>query len=195
MIVENLPNEEWVFIPNFENEYMISNYGRVKSCDRYIVDSIGRTRFYEGNIKPLYKNPNGYLMTGISRKHKTINIYPHVLVCTLFNGKKPNNNYIVNHKDLNKLNNYFENLEWVTYSENNIHSYKNKNKKSLGGPGLAEEMIVIKNNEITYCSSMKEVSRIFGISITQAWRIVDTEKLYHKELKIYRKSNYNILIK
>lgn len=30
----------------------------------------------------------------------------------------------VNHKDLNKLNNKWDNLEWVTHSENQKHQYK-----------------------------------------------------------------------
>lgn len=34
----------------------------------------------------------------------------------------PDNKPVVNHKDGNKLNNHISNLEWVTYSENAIHS-------------------------------------------------------------------------
>jgi hypothetical protein len=37
---------------------------------------------------------------------------------------------VVNHKDLNKLNNYFENLEWMRQIENVHHYYRNRNKKS-----------------------------------------------------------------
>jgi hypothetical protein len=35
--------------------------------------------------------------------------------------------YIVNHKDLNPLNNYYLNLEYVNYRENSTHYYKSKN--------------------------------------------------------------------
>lgn len=35
----------------------------------------------------------------------------------------PEEKPIPNHKDWNKQNNYVENLEWATYSENELHSY------------------------------------------------------------------------
>ncbi len=193
-MIKNLKNEEWKFIPNFENEYMISNYGRVKSCDRYLKDKIGRTRFFPEHLKKLNVNPNGYLMCCLSKHHQNTTIYPHILVCTLFNKERPSKNYIVNHKDMNKLNNYYENLEWITYSENNLHFYKNNIEPRKSSSGFAEPMIVILNDEsICECSSMKEVKRIFGISEVHAWRIVDTEKYYKKLFKIYRKSTYKKL--
>ena len=47
----------------------------------------------------------------------------HTLVARAFcDGYKKG--LIVNHIDGNKLNNYYKNLEWVTYKENSIHATK-----------------------------------------------------------------------
>lgn len=40
--------------------------------------------------------------------------------------------FIVNHKDGDKENNHFNNLEWVSRSDNQIHSYNKLNNKSFG---------------------------------------------------------------
>lgn len=193
-MIQNFTNEEWKYIPDFESEYMISNYGRVKSCDRYLKDKIGRIRFFPEHLKKLNINPNGYLMCCISRHHKNTNIYPHILVCTLFNENKPSQNHVVNHKDTNKLNNYYKNLEWITYSQNNIPYYKNKHSIKKKSSGIAEPIIIVfKNNDIKEYFSMKEVKRSLSISESHAWRIVDSDKYYNNSFKLYRKSTYEKL--
>lgn len=46
------------------------------------------------------------------------------LVCTAFH-ENPNSLPVINHKDLNKLNNRFDNLEWNTVSGNTKHAWDN----------------------------------------------------------------------
>lgn len=52
----------------------------------------------------------------------------HRLVAMCFL-EKTNEKNIVNHKDGNKKNNHFDNLEWCTSSENTQHYYKNVGKQ------------------------------------------------------------------
>ena len=107
-----LKNEIWKII---YSNYKISNFGNVWTMK-------------SNRLLSPYVNSSGYLCIKFSidgvRKTSTI----HKLVGTNF---VPNcgENLIINHKDGNKLNNYFTNLEWVTYSENNKHSIKNKMTK------------------------------------------------------------------
>lgn len=65
----------------------------------------------------------GYASVVLSNKGYKRRFLVHRLVAELF---IPNveNKPCVNHKDGNKTNNDVSNLEWVTYSENAIHSHK-----------------------------------------------------------------------
>lgn len=98
-------NEVWAKIDFWEN-YSISNYGRVYSFKNKIIrkPKIHHTGYAEVN-----------LTNGSIRKHYNI----HRLVANTFL-KMPKNitGLIVRHKDFDKLNNHFSNLEWCTDFEN-----------------------------------------------------------------------------
>lgn len=68
----------------------------------------------------------GYFNVGLVTKDDSVKWFRvHRIVATAFcenNDNKP----VVNHIDENKQNNNYENLEWVTNSENNIHSLGRK---------------------------------------------------------------------
>ena len=176
-IVERI---KWKPIPNHTG-YEINQIGMIRSIDRYIEFSDGRRRMFNGKIKTLNKNPNGYLQTCISEHHTTINIYPHKIVAELF-VEKPisDEKLIVNHKSGDKTDNLYTNLEWVTYSENSIHSYQVLNQKRPKASGLPEPVIAFNDNESLYFDSMKSASRNIGISVGQISRLIETDKKSQK---------------
>lgn len=98
--------EVWRTIEQYPN-YMISNLGNVWSKRR------------EKQLKPCVNSSN-YKKYVLSGK----NVYAHRLVAEAFI-PNPNNLPEINHKDGNKWNNYVENLEWVTKSENALHAFEN----------------------------------------------------------------------
>lgn len=55
--LEDLPNEEWRFIPNCDNLYMISNLGRVKSLRRKMKRGSG---IWDKPIKIMTPPINGH---------------------------------------------------------------------------------------------------------------------------------------
>ena len=111
--------ETWKDIKGFEGYYQISNYGNVKSLNRF--DGI---RERKGQmIKPVEKY-NGYLQVGLRKNGKRKYFSVHQLVAIHFIDN-PENKPQVNHIDCNKQNNHFSNLEWVTSSENQLHARNN----------------------------------------------------------------------
>jgi len=91
-------------------------------------------------LKP-YPNPRGYLFVEVNRIPKSI----HRLVAIAFI-PNPDNKPEVNHKDGNKQNNFWWNLEWMTHAENMRHASINKLMKPLigsnhGGSKYTDEQI------------------------------------------------------
>ena len=131
-----LPNEEFRDIKGYEKLYQISNYGRVKSLEKYNYKG---HHYFEKILKPKI-NKDNYVSYSLF-KNKKYNYYMvHRLVAEAFLDKKDfkcmpyeNRNLIdlntleINHKDENTLNNNVENLEYCTHSYN--INYGNRNKK------------------------------------------------------------------
>lgn len=77
-----------------------------------------------GKILKSFNNGRDYLSITFSEgEYKRKNLYVHRLIAESF-VENPDNKKVVNHKDLNSLNNNSENLEWVTSKENVQYSLK-----------------------------------------------------------------------
>lgn len=116
-------NEIWKDVSGFEGYYQVSNLGRVKSYDRVITERGGITRKHYGRIIH-----HGLAGCGYAQIHLYVNgvqtvTYAHRLVAAAFIGPCPDG-LEVNHKNGNKQDNRVENLEYVTRSENERHSYR-----------------------------------------------------------------------
>lgn len=105
---------EWKTIPNFK-DFKINKFGRVI----HTKSSFGKTIY-----KEILSHGKNYFDVRLNIASKRYTFYVHILVCTLFVGPKPSPLHEVNHKDGNKKNNYYKNLEWLTKSENALHRFK-----------------------------------------------------------------------
>lgn len=119
--LEDLPNEEWKDIKDFEGLYQISNYGRVKSVSK--ISKING-RVYPTIIMTCHPNTKKYLEVELCKNGKQHRYRIHRLVANAFIPNQENKPQ-VNHKDGNKQNNRLDNLEWCTNGENQIHAFKN----------------------------------------------------------------------
>ena len=100
------------------------NKVKIDSYD-YEVNELGEV-FRIGNPKPKYQSVNrdGYKVVGLWKNNKATAKTAHRLVALAFI-PNPENKPCVNHIDGDKQNNHVSNLEWVTYSENTVHSFEN----------------------------------------------------------------------
>lgn len=112
--VQSLPGEQWKEIQGFGGRYAVSTAGRVYSG--FVGDIL------TGGVV------RGYRTVNLSKNGQTTTYYVHRLVAAAFI-PNPDNLPIVNHIDENKTNNNVENLEWVTYQENTLHSLNNCKKQ------------------------------------------------------------------
>lgn len=134
--------EIWKPVVGFEGSYEVSNLGRVRSVDRFITNSLGRTYFSKGVILKWVLDKGGYPMVGLSLHNKYYSRKIHRLVAEAFI-ENPYNLPSINHKDEDKTNNKVENLEFCTVKYNN--NYGNHNlKQSLtrrADPNLTKSVL------------------------------------------------------
>lgn len=108
---------------NRNPDYQVSTLGEVRSVDREVTDSLGRTRKYLGVVLRPSKDEHGYLLVGISKNGHSKRVFVHRLVAEAFI-ENPDDKPTVNHIDGDKTNNSVDNLEWATYKENRDHAVR-----------------------------------------------------------------------
>ena len=144
-------NEVWKNIDGYEGKYQISNLGRVKSLQRW-----SGTKYYnrEQILNNYVNKKNGYVYVYLTKNNKSKNIRLHKIVADAFI-PNPNNLPQINHKDGNKQNNCFENLEWCSCSYNIKDMYRRHGKYEN------DKIIIDKYKALKSCS---KVGKLFGLS-------------------------------
>ena len=102
-----MEEEVWKDIPGYEGLYEVSNLGRIRSLDRYVVNSYHSNGYIKkGGLHKLTCNKKlGYSLTSLSDKnHNKKYLYVHRLVASAFI-PNPNNYPVINHIDEDGTNN------------------------------------------------------------------------------------------
>ena len=104
-------------IKGYEGLYEISSYGRVKNVKRnsFVKPKLTKYGYYKVNLSKPCIIGEGHIL-------KTFLI--HRLVAMAF-VPNPQSKEQVNHKNENKTDNYFMNLEWATAKENSNYGTRN----------------------------------------------------------------------
>jgi len=138
--------EIWKSVLEFENYYVISNTGALRSLHHRNLGKVLKTRIDRAN----------YYTVRLTKKMKTCTKYIHRLLAENFI-PNPDGKSFVNHINGNQLDNRLCNLEWSTHSENIKHAYDTgliHKKGKLIIDACSGKMFV----------SIKEASNIYGIN-------------------------------
>lgn len=161
--------EQWKDIKGFEEFYQISNFGRIKSKDRYLRTCGNGIRFVKGRIiKPVICT-NGYYEAHLRVNGKRTVKMLHRVVAEAFI-ENPDNLPEVNHKDENPANNHVENLEWCTSKYN--ANYGTRNQRMVKDKYLKPiTMIGYNGEEIKTFKSLKEAAVETGADSSSLIRV------------------------
>jgi len=148
-------NCEEIFVPitDYEDFYMVSNYGNIYSLKNR-------------KMLALAKSSGGYLCVSLYKNKKNCTKNVHRFVAKHFISNEGNFDQ-VNHIDGNKENNKVNNLEWCSAKHNSRHYLENNLKKNFG----CKEVHQYDLNDVFIKSwrSLADVRRKIGICQTSIY--------------------------
>lgn len=157
----------WKDIPGFEGLYAVSMSGEVKSLRRVIARKNGIPQTIRERILRTYDH-DGYRRVSLSVVGIRHDELVHRLVAMAWIENTNPSLDIVNHKDGDRANNHYENLEWCDDSYNQAHAYRIGLRVPIFGEDSpmskikasdAALIVSLRNNGLTYV----DISRKTGI--------------------------------
>ena len=162
--------ENWKPVQGYEQRYLASYSGRIKSSstDKVLAGGVGGTGYWQ---VLLYNNG----------KRQCFKVHRLIAIAFIPN---PKNYPVINHKDGNKLNNCVSNLEWCDMKHNNIHAYQTKLK--LGPLGIKNGFCKLQEKDVIEIRQLRkqnktlmEIAGIYNVSFQLISRISNNKNWKH----------------
>lgn len=125
--------EQWKDIKDLEGLYQVSNFGQIMSLN---YRKTGRAE-----LMKLIKNKKGYLTVMLHKNGEYKKFLVHRLVAEHFI-PNPENLPFINHKDEDKKNNRFDNLEWCSNEYNSNYGTRNHRISSTNTNGKLSKPVL-----------------------------------------------------
>ncbi|PRB01992.1 hypothetical protein CQ046_13585 [Chryseobacterium sp. MYb7] len=186
--LKNLPNEEWKEIKEFEN-YMISNYGRIKSVERWANPLNGRKfklperimklqfmQFYNKHLEGNFYNITCLLSSEGKRFRKSVPrlVYYHFVEKFELNDRKT----LISFKDNNRFHLHAENLERLSVSEELFKRVRtNRVKNSRSDYNQSVNQYTTEGNLLSTFDSIDSASDSLGIVNRHILAVIKKERL------------------
>lgn len=172
-----IKKEIWKKI-EFNKDYEVSSCGKVRRLTNY------NKRYPRGYILGNREINGGYLITKLSKNGKEYPWLIHRLVFTVFK-ECIHKNKEINHKDGNKKNNFIDNLEMITPSENTKHAYKNgmsygmKGEKNGRAKLTKSQVLKIRNDGKKNMQNLKILAEKYDVTTTTIFKILNKRLWKH----------------
>jgi hypothetical protein len=167
-----------IHIKGYEN-YSITKDGRIFNT----TDTCGNILDTPRELKS-YPNKNTTYRTAVIRNRKKPKaVYIHRLVAEAYIEKPSDLHIEVNHKNLNKLDNRAENLEWVTKSRNREHANAVYGRPVFDAILRNDKLLRVGKRVYEITQDINDVSDIWDCDITMATKILDKIGVKRKQYK------------
>ena len=179
----------WKIIPNYGEHYQINREGVIR-----INPSSPRLKLQEsrkgkkgyaslkkaGDLVSTHVSPDGYGRVNLKKecgKYTSHNIH-RILMLTFH--PPADDSLQINHKDGDKLNNSFENLEWCTQLENLKHAWDTGLRPAPSHRILNEAQVLeVREMRASSDKTLKEIGKLYGVTQHAIWRIVHRKTWKH----------------
>jgi hypothetical protein len=183
--LENLPGEKWKEIEGFEN-YAISNYGRIKSLERWAINPAGVKRKIRDSIKKpnVFRYFNKHLKTHFYNVRNVLSIEGKKygksvarLVYYHFVEKfdMDDLSFRISFKDNNQFNVHFRNLEKLTISKLHRKSM-NTGRGKRGNYKQAVSQYTVDGDFVASYANIYEASKALGIPPTYILPVINKKR-------------------
>ncbi|HEX4774840.1 MAG TPA: HNH endonuclease [Candidatus Saccharimonadales bacterium] len=169
-------------IPGYEGRYAITKHGKVWSYAKVWIGANGAVRNHTGKwLKPYLTGTKGKQYYCVDLGNNTFRV--HILVAEAF---LPNEKGLpfINHKDGDRFNNHWKNLEWCTQQENSDHAERTGLNKRFYGERHGKHKLTSQEVEEI---RLKKAKGLTLKQLAQEYRscISNISYICRKETRIY----------